>query len=172
MTCDLKLQIILVDLRVPEEEAGAPLRVQSHPETTSSQLPAKSIWIDEDTTALANRFGALRSFDKMKLSAALLLATKEFRHRGPQPTNLSRTEALETREFFRFRQDPGLLSFQSVSKNQRKQNARAKTVTVAGKPGKAPVIDCLQALKKSLAAQRTENPHKRAAADEQHGNVG
>ena len=33
-------------------------------------------------------------------------------------------------------------------------------------------IDCLQALKKSLAAQRTENPHKRAAADEQHGNVG
>lgn len=51
---------------------------------------------------------------------------------------------------------------------------KGKTVTVAGKPGKASVIDSKQALKNSLAAERILKPHKRAAKGEpgQHGKVG
>jgi hypothetical protein len=40
---------------------------------------------------------------------------------------------------------------------------KGKTVLVARKPGRAPVIDRMQALKKRLAAQRIGKPHKRAA---------
>jgi hypothetical protein len=110
MTCDLKPQIMLMDLRWSEEEDRTPRRVKSHPETAGSQLLAISVWNDEDTSSLANKFEVFTSFDKMKLSAALLLAIKKFASGRPQPVNLSRTEALEAREFFRFREDPGLLS--------------------------------------------------------------
>jgi DNA-binding NarL/FixJ family response regulator len=95
MTCNLKSQIILMDLRMSEEEDGTPLRVKSHLRTPGSQLLAISVWSDEDTTALANRFGALTLLDKMKLSADFLLAIKNFANKRPKPANFRRTEALE-----------------------------------------------------------------------------
>jgi hypothetical protein len=70
-----------MDLRWSEEEDRTPRRVKSHPETAGSHLLAISVWNDEDTSSLANRFEVFTSFDKMKLSAALLLAIKKIRER-------------------------------------------------------------------------------------------
>jgi DNA-binding NarL/FixJ family response regulator len=95
MTCDLKAQIILMDLRMSDEDDWTPLHVKSHLEMAGSQLLAISFWIDEDTTALANRFGAFTLLDKMKLSAELIPAIKNSADGRPKPANLSATEALE-----------------------------------------------------------------------------
>ena len=64
--------------------------------------------------------------------------------------------------------------FQGPVDERMEAKLKGKTVLVARKPGRAPVIDRMQALKKRLAAQRIGKPHKRAAGDEhcQHQKAG
>jgi DNA-binding NarL/FixJ family response regulator len=70
---DLKPQVIVMDLHMPDEARFTPQEVESllnH----GSQLLAISIWNNEDAKALAESFGAVKLLDKMSLSKELIPA--------------------------------------------------------------------------------------------------
>ena len=71
MTNDLKPQVIVMDLHMPNETDVAPLDVKSHL-THGSQLLAISVWNDEDALALSKSFGAATLLDKMDLGSKLI----------------------------------------------------------------------------------------------------
>ena len=68
---DLKPQIIVMDLHMPDETKITPQDVKSHLHR-SSRLLAISVWNDEDARALAESFGAATLLDKKDLGDKLI----------------------------------------------------------------------------------------------------
>jgi DNA-binding NarL/FixJ family response regulator len=76
MANDLKPQVIVMDLHMPNDTNLTPLDVQSRLHQ-SSRLLAISIWNDEETRALAKRFGAAALLDKTDLGKKLIPAIRQ-----------------------------------------------------------------------------------------------
>jgi DNA-binding NarL/FixJ family response regulator len=76
MANDLKPQVIVMDLHMPNDSNLTPLEVQSRLHQ-SSRLLAISIWNDEETKALAKRFGAAALLDKTDLGKKLVPAIRQ-----------------------------------------------------------------------------------------------
>jgi DNA-binding NarL/FixJ family response regulator len=68
---DLKPQVIVMDLHMPDETSFTPQDVMSKL-NHSSKLLAISVWNDEDTRTLAESFGARSLLDKMDLAQELI----------------------------------------------------------------------------------------------------
>jgi DNA-binding NarL/FixJ family response regulator len=71
MMNDLKPEVIVMDLHMPDETNVEPLIVKSllnH----GSRLLAISLWNDEDAKALAESFGAVTLMDKIELADKLI----------------------------------------------------------------------------------------------------
>jgi DNA-binding NarL/FixJ family response regulator len=73
---DLKPQIILMDLHMPDDRSVSPQEIKSLLNTLGSRLIAISFWNDEDTQALAESLGAVILLDKMRLVTELIPAIK------------------------------------------------------------------------------------------------
>ena|ERR1700730_9533448 len=71
MANDLKPQVIVMDLHMPNETQVTPLDVKSHL-NHGSRLVAISIWNDGQTKALAESYGAASLLDKMELGKKLI----------------------------------------------------------------------------------------------------
>jgi DNA-binding NarL/FixJ family response regulator len=71
MANDLKPQVIVMDLHMPNETKVTPLDVKSHL-NHGSRLVAISIWNDGQTKALAESYGAASLLDKMELGKKLI----------------------------------------------------------------------------------------------------
>ena len=67
---DLKPQVIVLDLHMPDETSVEPLQIKSL--NHGSRLLAISVWNDEETRALAERFGADAFLDKADLGIKLI----------------------------------------------------------------------------------------------------
>jgi DNA-binding NarL/FixJ family response regulator len=74
MAQQLRPQVIVMDVHMKDlEPAGIKHRLESY----GSCIVAISVWTDEETKELAERFGAVRLLDKMKLSTDLIPAIRE-----------------------------------------------------------------------------------------------
>jgi DNA-binding NarL/FixJ family response regulator len=76
MTTDLKPQIVVMDLHMPDASRVPPSDVKASFASSAAQLFAISIWDDEDSHALAKSFGAVAFLDKVKLGTDLIPAIK------------------------------------------------------------------------------------------------
>jgi CheY-like chemotaxis protein len=82
MTKDLKPNIVIMDLHMRDEFEFRPLDVKSAFRRSATQLLAVSIWIDADSKALAQSFGAVMLLDKINLGQALIPSIIEFAQHG------------------------------------------------------------------------------------------
>jgi DNA-binding NarL/FixJ family response regulator len=73
---DLKPQVVVMDIHMPDDSSVSPQEIKSLLDTSESRLIAMSFWNDEDTQALAKRFGAVTLLDKMRLVTELIPAVK------------------------------------------------------------------------------------------------
>jgi two-component system response regulator NreC len=73
---DLKPQIVVMDLHMPDASSVNPQEIKSLLDTLGSRLIAISFWNDEGTRALAQSLGAVILLDKMVLAAELIPAIK------------------------------------------------------------------------------------------------
>jgi len=73
---DLKPQIVVTDLHMPDDSSANPQEIKSLLNTLGSRLIAISFWDDQDTQALAESFGAVTLLDKMRLVTELIPAIK------------------------------------------------------------------------------------------------
>jgi DNA-binding NarL/FixJ family response regulator len=73
MANDLKPQLIVMDLHMPDQDKVTPQDVKSRL-NHGSRLLAISIWNNEDTKTLAKNFGAASLLDKAELSEKLIPA--------------------------------------------------------------------------------------------------
>jgi chemotaxis response regulator CheB len=71
MRKNLKPDVIVMDLHMSGEDDFTPEDLKSHL-NDGSRLLAISIWNDEETKALADRFGAVTLLDKMELHHKLI----------------------------------------------------------------------------------------------------
>lgn len=76
MTADLKPQVVVMDLHMPDAFRVTPSDVKASFESSASQLLAISIWDDEDSKALAKTYGAVAFLDKTTLGTDLIPAIK------------------------------------------------------------------------------------------------
>ena len=74
---DLKPQIVVMDLHMPDDSSVNPREIKSLLNTFGSRLIAISFWNDEGTQALAESLGAVTLLDKMKLATELIPAIKD-----------------------------------------------------------------------------------------------
>ena len=77
MSNDLKPHVIVMDLRMPDDDkiTGRDVKSQLN---RGSRVLAISAWNDEETKDLAESFGAVELLDKMKLSEQLIPAIMKF----------------------------------------------------------------------------------------------
>ena len=73
MATDLKPQVVVMDLHMPDATRVAPSDVKASFASSASQLLAISIWDDEDSQALAKAYGAVAFLDKVKLGTKSFL---------------------------------------------------------------------------------------------------
>ena len=81
MTTDLKPQIVVMDLHMPDASRVTPSDVKASFASSASQLLAISIWDDEDSQALAKAYGAVAFLDKVNLGIDLIPAIKRSLYR-------------------------------------------------------------------------------------------
>jgi CheY-like chemotaxis protein len=74
MVCDLKPQILLLDLHMPNCIGLDLMDASNCLKTTEVLILAMSVWNDLNTKALAERFGAAALLDKMRLGDDLIPA--------------------------------------------------------------------------------------------------
>jgi len=74
MSNDLKPQVIIADLHMPDEARVSPIEVVTLLNAGASQLLVISIWEDEEANVLSNNFGAYTLLDKNDLGRALVPA--------------------------------------------------------------------------------------------------
>ena len=84
MATDLKPQVVVMDLHMPDATRVAPSDVKASFASSASQLLAISIWDDEDSQALAKAYGAVAFLDKVKLGTELIPTIRRSLYR-PQP---------------------------------------------------------------------------------------
>ena len=77
MSNDLKPQVIIADLHMPDEARLSPLEVRTLLNSGASRLVVISIWEDEEANVLANKFGAYTLLDKNNLGDTLVPAILE-----------------------------------------------------------------------------------------------
>jgi len=75
---DLESQVIVMDLHMPDESTFASADLELTLNHGASPIVAVSVWIDEETRALADRFGAVTLLDKMELATDLIPAIAQF----------------------------------------------------------------------------------------------
>ena len=73
---DLKPQIVVMDLHMPDESCMSPQEIKSQLERLGSRLIGMSFWNDENTQALAQSLGAVTLLDKMRLITELIPAIR------------------------------------------------------------------------------------------------
>jgi DNA-binding NarL/FixJ family response regulator len=83
MANDLKPQVIVMDLHMPDQDKVTPQDVKSRL-NHDSRLLAISIWNNEDAKALAKSFGAASLLDKAELSEKLIPALFQLASLGSQ----------------------------------------------------------------------------------------
>jgi DNA-binding NarL/FixJ family response regulator len=76
MVCDLRPQILLLDLHMPNGVGLDLTDASNRLRATHVPILAMSVWTDMDTKALAQRFGAVALLDKMKLGDDLIPACR------------------------------------------------------------------------------------------------
>jgi len=73
---DLKPQVVVMDLHMPDESSVSPQEIKSLLERLGSRLIGISFWNDEDTQARAQSLGAVCLLDKLRLVTELIPAIK------------------------------------------------------------------------------------------------
>jgi two-component system response regulator DevR len=68
---DLRPEVVVLDLHMPDEKNHTPQEVKSHLDH-KSQVVAISFWNDEATALLADRYGAVTFLDKTNLANTLI----------------------------------------------------------------------------------------------------
>jgi DNA-binding NarL/FixJ family response regulator len=74
MSNDLKPQVVILDLHLPDEARLSPLEISSLLNSGASRLLVISIWEDEEANVLADKFGTLALLDKKDLGNKLIPA--------------------------------------------------------------------------------------------------
>jgi two-component system response regulator NreC len=74
MSNDLKPQVIVMDLHMPDDAMISPLEVKSLLNSGATGLLVISIWRDQEANVLANSFGAYTLLDKSGLDKKLVPA--------------------------------------------------------------------------------------------------
>jgi len=69
---DLKPQVIVMDLHMPDDTKIMPSELKSHLNSEGSKILAVSVWQDEDAHALAKSMGAVALLDKASLAYGLV----------------------------------------------------------------------------------------------------
>jgi DNA-binding NarL/FixJ family response regulator len=77
MAAELKPDVVVVDLHMPDENTFDPSFIKSQLLLSAKHLLVVSIWIDEESKALANRYGAARFLEKSNLGTELIPAILE-----------------------------------------------------------------------------------------------
>jgi len=77
MSNDLKPQVIISNLHMPDEALVSPVEVRTLLNSGASRLVVISIWEDEEANVLANKFGAYTLLDKRDLRNTLVPAILE-----------------------------------------------------------------------------------------------
>src|ERR1700730_15023726 len=67
--------VVLMDMRMPGEGRFDPATIKGH--LNGSCLLAMSVWNDEETTSLAQSYGALKLLDKSQLASTLIPAIEQ-----------------------------------------------------------------------------------------------
>jgi DNA-binding NarL/FixJ family response regulator len=78
MVCDLRPQILLLDLHMPNGVGLDLTDASNRLRATQVLILAMSVWTDMNTKALAERFGAVALLDKMKLGDDLIPTCRRF----------------------------------------------------------------------------------------------
>ena len=74
MTAELKPQVVVMDLHMPDETKFEPDFIRSQLLHTAKHIVIMSVWNDEESQALANSYGAASFLDKNTLSSTLIPA--------------------------------------------------------------------------------------------------
>ncbi|MGB8543641.1 MAG: hypothetical protein WCD49_18580 [Candidatus Acidiferrales bacterium] len=74
MSNDLKPQIVLMDLHMPNDALVSPVEVKTLLNSGASRLLVISLWRDEEANILANNFGAYTLLDRRDLGNQLIPA--------------------------------------------------------------------------------------------------
>jgi chemotaxis response regulator CheB len=74
MSNDLKPQVVILDLHMPDEARLSPVEVRTLLNSGASRLLVISIWKDEEANVLADKFGAYTLLDKSDLGNTLVPA--------------------------------------------------------------------------------------------------
>ena len=72
MTTELKPQIVVLDIHMPDRANVKPQDLKSHLSLSGARIVVVSIWNDAETKALAASFGAAGFLDKNELSETLI----------------------------------------------------------------------------------------------------
>jgi DNA-binding NarL/FixJ family response regulator len=73
---ELEPQIVILDMHMSDDSSVNPQEIKFLLKAFGTRLIAISFWDDEDTQALAERFGAVILLDKLKLATKLIPAIK------------------------------------------------------------------------------------------------
>jgi two-component system chemotaxis response regulator CheB len=74
MTAELKPQVVVMDLHMPDETTFKPDFIRSQLLRSAKHVVIMSVWNDEESQALANSYGAASFLDKNTLSSTLIPA--------------------------------------------------------------------------------------------------
>ena len=74
MTAQLKPQVVVMELHMPDETTFEPEFIKSQLLRWAQHIVIMSVWNDEEARALANRYGATSFLDKTALSSDLIPA--------------------------------------------------------------------------------------------------
>jgi two-component system invasion response regulator UvrY len=72
-----KPQVIIMDLHMKDQDAFSPQVFKSKLHHHHPPIAAISVWNDEETTRLAQQFGAVTLLDKAKLASTLIPTIKQ-----------------------------------------------------------------------------------------------
>jgi len=75
MLSESMADVVLMDMRMPGGRGFDPTNIKAH--LHGSCLLAMSVWNDEETTSLAQSYGATRLLDKSQLASTLIPAIEE-----------------------------------------------------------------------------------------------
>jgi DNA-binding NarL/FixJ family response regulator len=74
MTAQLKPQVVVMELHMPDETTFEPEFIRSQLLHSAKHIVIMSVWNDEEAQALANSYGAASFLDKNTLSSTLIPA--------------------------------------------------------------------------------------------------
>jgi DNA-binding NarL/FixJ family response regulator len=74
MTAELKPQVVVMELHMHDETKFEPEFIRSQLLCSAKHIVIMSVWDDEKSQALANRYGAASFLDKNTLSSTLIPA--------------------------------------------------------------------------------------------------